>query len=853
MAHGRIKKDPEAVRAIIEMPLPKTARELRSQLGIFGRYRDMVPYYAQMATELETMVTTRWKPGTFKPRHKEMIESIRRCIARETLLIMPDWNRDMHWWIDAQPTEGWAGVVGQVDKKGRFWPLQFFSKKPTEAEKKMFPTEAEAVAWVYCLMEKGQHYARNSRNIIHGDPLSLRWLQDAIVSGRASGRMHRAALALQSLNILFQYHPRAEMEHVDAISRFQADVESSVEELEAFLATDEPLGKALVAAAATKVERELPARMKDPNRAIALAVVGADSPPGVPVDIVEEQKRDPVCSYLFKLKSGEFEDEAAKKAFLDGMPKKDAQALRQHGRKAGNMDFNDFTLRGGAVYFVGENRLGRPRLRVVVPWALRARVLTANHDAPAAGHRGFQKTYEALTRDFFWFGMCSDTKAWVASCKPCGAGKRRTIAGHGTAQHQGLVPMHFPPYRRAAIDLIGPIIESREGHEYILVIKDVHSNETKLEALKSRNSEDIANLLLKRVVLSEGCPLEWQTDNAPELTKSAVAKLAKLAGITPKTGLAYEAHVNGAVEKQNWWIMTILRELCKDDLRGWPEKLPWAEFTINSSVYATTGQTPYFHKTGYDPINPQNVWRALDEEVGELATEWTKRMCTSFRFSELAHAQAADRRKEQYDAGKREHGLEPGDKVFLWIQRENKMQHSTIGPLLLKRFLDPQTKRSAVVHPVGVPNEEIVVHVDRLYKHNERPEHLSNIPTDVTDWMQAQNELSQAEMDGLPQVTQLQRGVAQEQQEVWDIDAIVDRRENRAGDREYFVKFTGYGEEDNLWYTEQDLRAMGQETIRMLDEFDETRDQEEHQRMLAAKPGQGVRRSTRRGGRLKGG
>ena len=49
----------------------------------------------------------------------------------------------------------------------------------------------------------------------------------------------------------------------------------------------------------------------------------------------------------------------------------------------------------------------------------------------------------------------------------------------------------------------------------------------------------------------------------------------------------------------------------------------------------------------------------------------------------------------------------------------------------------------------------------------------------------------------------------QEQQEVWDIDAIVDRRENRAGDREYFVKFTGYGEEDNLWYTEQDLRDMG--------------------------------------------
>ncbi len=90
-----------------------------------------------------------------------------------------------------------------------------------------------------------------------------------------------------------------------------------------------------------------------------------------------------------------------------------------------------------------ETQLNMPRLRLVVPLRLRARMLTASHDAAAAGHRGFDKTYEALQRLYFWFGMYADTKAWVKSCPACAKGKRRTIAGHGTAQHQGLMPMKF--------------------------------------------------------------------------------------------------------------------------------------------------------------------------------------------------------------------------------------------------------------------------------------------------------------------------------------------------------------------------------------------------------------------------
>ncbi len=71
----------------------------------------------------------------------------------------------------------------------------------------------------------------------------------------------------------------------------------------------------------------------------------------------------------------------------------------------------------------------------------------------------------------------------------------------------------------------------------------------------------------------------------PSWSKGAMAKLAEIAGIDPK---AYETHVEGRVERRNWLVEMMLRKMCKDDLQGWPEMLPWVEFAINSSPYSVT-------------------------------------------------------------------------------------------------------------------------------------------------------------------------------------------------------------------------------------------------------------------------
>jgi hypothetical protein len=70
--------------------------ELKSQLSMLGRYREFVPEYAQLTAPLEAIMDGRWGPDTFTIQLQERLIEIRRCIAQETMLTMPDWNRPFH-------------------------------------------------------------------------------------------------------------------------------------------------------------------------------------------------------------------------------------------------------------------------------------------------------------------------------------------------------------------------------------------------------------------------------------------------------------------------------------------------------------------------------------------------------------------------------------------------------------------------------------------------------------------------------------------------------------------------------------------------------------------------------------
>jgi hypothetical protein len=65
------------------------------------------------------------------------------------------------------------------------------------------------------------------------------------------------------------------------------------------------------------------------------------------------------------------------------------------------------------------------------------------HDIPIAGHSGFQKTYMAIKRHYYWQGMKSGIKNYVERCLKCQVLKIEQVKNPGLLQPLGVPNLKF--------------------------------------------------------------------------------------------------------------------------------------------------------------------------------------------------------------------------------------------------------------------------------------------------------------------------------------------------------------------------------------------------------------------------
>nr|CEG03749.1 unnamed protein product [Fusarium acuminatum CS5907] len=68
---------------------------------------------------------------------------------------------------------------------------------------------------------------------------------------------------------------------------------------------------------------------------------------------------------------------------------------------------------------VQERLLYRDRIYVPNHDPLKTALLKACHEHPIAGHPGRARTYDLLSRDYYWPGMLSFVERWVKNCHTC--------------------------------------------------------------------------------------------------------------------------------------------------------------------------------------------------------------------------------------------------------------------------------------------------------------------------------------------------------------------------------------------------------------------------------------------------
>ena len=109
-----------------------------------------------------------------------------------------------------------------------------------------------------------------------------------------------------------------------------------------------------------------------------------------------------------------------------------------------------------------------------------------------AGHLGREHTAKRILKRFFWPGVFQDVKKYCESCDACQrvAKKREKVP---------LIPMPVidEPFRRIAMDVVGPLPRTRKGNQYILVVCDYATRYPEAFPIRTFTAPVVAEKLIK--------------------------------------------------------------------------------------------------------------------------------------------------------------------------------------------------------------------------------------------------------------------------------------------------------------------------------------------------------------------
>jgi len=315
---------------------------------------------------------------------------------------------------------------------------------------------------------------------------------------------------------------------------------------------------------------------------------------------------------------------------------------------------------------------------------MKAKIFQESHDSILGGHRGMNKTYEAIRRHYQWPNMRREVEEYVKRCTKCQLNK--------ALRPRGKAPMEITttakqPFERCALDIVGPLTETTLGNKYILTFQDDLSKYLVAVPIPQQDAETVAKAFVLNIVLKFGAPGQILTDQGSNFLSDLFKNVCRLLRIKKVQTTAFRPESNGSLERSHRVLAEYLRHYVSEDQTDWDEWVPYAAYVYNTTVHTTTTFTPFELVYGFKSEVPSALREVptVQYNYDDYVTELKGRLQSSHEVARQKLLTSKERSKVYYDKDSELPDIQVGQKVLIFDEtvrrgRSKKLSPQYIGP-----------------------------------------------------------------------------------------------------------------------------------------------------------------------------
>ena len=649
------------LKAIAEMPLPKTYTQVWHFTGMTGFFRRFIKGYSKIAKPLNDLLegeASKLKNEDLEltPEALQAFEDLKKKCMTAPVLAFADFKKP--FWLETDASgEGLGAILLQESDDRQYHPVAFASRELKGGEPKYHSSKLEFLALKWAVTEQFCKYLQYQPFTVRTDNNPLTYI---LTMPNLDALGHCWVVALAGYDMRLEYLKVSDKKIADTLSRLppeKLNEEAAAELLDFAHASHKPQAETAninIIKEGQRVDQKVLVRYTQIVKQHTNFQILAN------LDWVEAQRQDLVIPTIINWVKQPQGDKRTLAECLAGVAseyKKRVYAAHQ----------KEFILQDNLLYLQVTPTNSQDSAPIfVVPANDRQAAIDGCHRS--TGHQGWDCMLSLMKECFWWPGMSQALLKAVANCGRCiqyeAKGQLPQMQSIICTEPMELVHRDYVGMEVTVATDKKPIVKN------VLVVVDHLTRYVQAFITKNHTARTTARVLYNNYFSVFGFPQRLMSDQGTEFCGKVIAAMCSLLGVEKIWMTPYHPPDQWVSrERVHQMLQCMIGKLDPEKRRKWPTHIGSIIIAYNSTRSLVTGYSLYYLMFGRRPrlpidlLFPTRRTQMLTHTIDEYVTNLYDHLRKSLVIAQDCAVKEAQRQKWLYDRKVGAVELRPGDNI----------------------------------------------------------------------------------------------------------------------------------------------------------------------------------------------